>query len=921
MEIFQAIIKKDFETLEKMKQNEKFQKEKITNQEQKTPLHFAIEKENSIEMIKILIDLNAEQILMKDLEERTPLHYICSIKPNKEIIELLIEKGAKISDQDQMKKQPLHDLCLSKPRMDCIKILIEKGACINAKDKYGITPLHYALISKSNWEVIQYMLEKGADVSAQTNFQETPLHFACENGIEESVELLLQKGANPNEKSMKGNSALFFACHCLNNRTKIFELLFKYGADINLINNSERTASEELLSWKPDMDSVLIMAKHKKPSEIINVDEKNLLHIACENQVGAEIIKFFASQVDVNHIDLDKKTPLHYACANNLSEEIIYSLINSKAKINSFDSDGKTAFNYLWEISSNLDLLKFFIRKGSDLSKSESLKKSPESYWIFACQYASDLELFQLLPSLTESLMNQVLDQDLNLLGIALKTGKPLEIIKYLVGKGAKITTEIPRTNYTSIHLACKFNSSFEVLEFLLQHGSQVLSKQNSFPPLFLACSSNIGKEKIKLLIDYGADISFIRVSDETALQHACEQGADLETIKLLYSPKTINFPQHHGEGLFPLMLACINGCSSEVIQYLISQGADLNSESYYHRTIFYYVPRFRNPKECVEILFRNGAKLTADPSWGSPLHACCSSKCDLETLQLIIDKTQDINQKTTGNKTALDLAIIKGMIDNIKLLLMNNAIISENALSLFEGMRKTKEKINTILSTFYSVKEDFSNLYKNKEFSDFVIESSDGLKIPTHSLILSARLSEINSNHLYQKLNDFHEIISHFNGEAINIFVEFLYTGDGRNSEEVLSIAEKIGYNFDWVVRKSGIKGLLEDMKLLLKQEDSMDFIIQCKNQEIKCHKLILATRSDLFRGMFLNVNDSSNQVNDYTERDPETIRIFIEYLYNNKLRKKLDPKTVEELIDIDEYYQLNSPDHFKKELEKEKK
>ncbi|KAJ5075397.1 speckle-type poz protein [Anaeramoeba ignava] len=72
------------------------------------------------------------------------------------------------------------------------------------------------------------------------------------------------------------------------------------------------------------------------------------------------------------------------------------------------------------------------------------------------------------------------------------------------------------------------------------------------------------------------------------------------------------------------------------------------------------------------------------------------------------------------------------------------------------------------------------------------------------------------------------------------------------------------------------------------MKENETKDFIIISEEKEIKVHKLILFTRSELFKGMFLSVSDTSNQVHDYSRKSNESIQQLIYFLYHDKFKEK---------------------------------
>lgn len=56
------------------------------------------------------------------------------------------------------------------------------------------------------------MLKSGADVNLCNEIGHSPLFVACENGLDNTVQLLLENGANVNLSDKDGVSPLFLAC-------------------------------------------------------------------------------------------------------------------------------------------------------------------------------------------------------------------------------------------------------------------------------------------------------------------------------------------------------------------------------------------------------------------------------------------------------------------------------------------------------------------------------------------------------------------------------------------------------------------------------------------------------------------------------------------------------------------------------------
>lgn len=66
--------------------------------------------------------------------------------------------------------------------------------------KSGLTPLHVAAYMGHN-QVILFLIQRGADPNAQTVRGETPLHLATRGNQVESMSILLRNGANVDAKA------------------------------------------------------------------------------------------------------------------------------------------------------------------------------------------------------------------------------------------------------------------------------------------------------------------------------------------------------------------------------------------------------------------------------------------------------------------------------------------------------------------------------------------------------------------------------------------------------------------------------------------------------------------------------------------------------------------------------------------------
>ncbi|XP_051028232.1 ankyrin repeat domain-containing protein 31 [Acomys russatus] len=130
---------------------------------------------------------------------------------------------AGVSKRDPKGESRLH-LASRRGNLSLVKVLIESGANVNLKDNAGWTPLHEAA-SEGLSDVIIELLKAGADVNCENIDGILPLHGAVAGNHLKAAEILLEHGANPNQKDEKQRTALEEA-----DDDKMKELLKSYGA-------------------------------------------------------------------------------------------------------------------------------------------------------------------------------------------------------------------------------------------------------------------------------------------------------------------------------------------------------------------------------------------------------------------------------------------------------------------------------------------------------------------------------------------------------------------------------------------------------------------------------------------------------------------------------------------------------------------
>src|SRR5215469_3045282 len=110
-----------------------------------------------------------------------------------------------------------------------VRLLLDAGAEVNARNAFDATALIWA---GGDPEKSRLLIQRGADVHARSKTGKTPLMaIAGRPGNLDLLRLALDKGADPNERDARGNTALFFAVETGDAETS--RLLIERRADVN----------------------------------------------------------------------------------------------------------------------------------------------------------------------------------------------------------------------------------------------------------------------------------------------------------------------------------------------------------------------------------------------------------------------------------------------------------------------------------------------------------------------------------------------------------------------------------------------------------------------------------------------------------------------------------------------------------------
>ncbi|KID94585.1 ankyrin 2,3/unc44, partial [Metarhizium majus ARSEF 297] len=585
---------------------------------------------------KLPANILHEAMATGDKDGCTPLH-LAAREGYMNVVRQLIDKmisRMKTAETLVMKKSssgdtPLH-LAAEGGHAHVLKALIEgqwpqdwpygHKCTIGVTNSLGQAPIHLAVLGGDASLVAQLCLEhhkQGVPLNLLDYRRQSPLHVACNHGLADMVDILLEHGAWSGDADENGDTPLLLGCAA------------------------------------GDLQMVKRLLTHDSSLLITNFKGRSALHHAAaagEPDVVQELLRASSDANDiriyVNAKDKSGSTPLHLATvAGNV--QVIKTLLDEKADITQKDGSGRDVL-YLASRHGHANLLAFLIRLsqkgigrvdretfpfGWDVFKTaqELLSNLPhnlpvpaeadmvtrigsEEHWVEVLthlvslanqwtlsQYGiilhmaakggivsvvdqvllkgldpnyADTEKKTALMHAAESGCSQVVKRLLRVPDI--KTN--MATLPFYTQLGAKVNAADESTS-TPLHEAAKLGNA-EMCKILLKAGAKVdFETKKGETPLILAIEKN-HQEALKALLDAGADPLAETSSGTTPLHEAVH--LQREAFRpVLSKVLSLNKSAHAKDvdGTSPLLLAAVEGTQEAFMDLVNIEGADINEK------------------------------------------------------------------------------------------------------------------------------------------------------------------------------------------------------------------------------------------------------------------------------------------------------------------------------------------------------
>jgi len=162
---------------------------------------------------------SAAELEIRGQKGWTALHNAASggEKGYKEVAEALLDAGASVDALSETMLTPLHEAA-GKSLVEIVQLLVDRGANVNARDKFNNTPLRMCASNAQSFatietfkKTVEILLKAGADINAGTTINTTSLHSVVKWGNVEAVQFMLERGADANIRTSKGELPIDFS--------------------------------------------------------------------------------------------------------------------------------------------------------------------------------------------------------------------------------------------------------------------------------------------------------------------------------------------------------------------------------------------------------------------------------------------------------------------------------------------------------------------------------------------------------------------------------------------------------------------------------------------------------------------------------------------------------------------------------------
>ena len=507
---------------------------------------------------------------------------------------------------------------------------------------------------------LQKIIGQGINVNTLNNRGETPLFLACESAQAGAVKLLLEMRADPNITYADGYTSLHCAVHgrCTN---ETLQDIISHGVYVDSQNIHGETALWLACLYR-QQDCVKVLLKAGSNPNITSNERYTSLHAAVNGGYSRTIIsKIIDHGADVNVTNKKNVTPLMIACHKRITYAINI-LLNAGADPNISDAKGNTCIQNAVGKGCSKDALETIVNHRADVN---AVNKKHATALMIACASSNKDAINVLLdagadPNITDGMGNTCIQ-------IAVGNGCSKDVLETIVNHGVDVNAT-NKKNVTALMIACEKGNA-NAINVLLNAGAHPnIIDANGNTCLHYAAYGDCIKDSLQTVINHGAEVNATNAGYATAIMLACEKGNTDVINVLLNAGADPSIADADGDTW--LHQAVRGGCSKEVLETLISHGADVNAANKNNVTALKIACEKGNSDALNVLLSAGGDPNITDTGGDTCLHHAVRGDSNTVIIETLVRHGADVNATSENNATALMISCNKGTTDVIDVLL-----------------------------------------------------------------------------------------------------------------------------------------------------------------------------------------------------------------------------------------------------------
>ena len=482
------------------------------------------------------------------------------------VTSILIKYGANVAAIDWIQQTPLH-LATKSGHSTIISMLIKNGANTSAKDSKQRTPLHLAANS-GTIAIIGALVRHGTNIAAIDLNQQTPLHLAAHSGRSAAISILVKYGADITTKDADQRTPLHLAV--LSKHEEAVKVLLDLGADMLCLDVLEQPP----VNYAATFGGIGCMKAFIEAGFDINYREpyrnRTVLHDAADRD-EIDVLEYLlgqeGSEMIVNAGATDGSTALHLAVCRDSRLESIRLLLQHGADMGAMSNDGYTPV-HLAIRRRDFFCVRAFIDAGFDTNSRAGIEEKSGSTILHEAIYAVAPEGIKMMQYILDqeggkAIINAQDDNGSTPLHLAAHFGLCIYLVNRLYGENQDKVTQ-----------------GREKVRLLVQYGADLKMKDNigNTPAHVAAYRGDVGR--MQPLVDCGLDFSSRGLCNRTILHAAVYGGRKMLEYLLSQNGMQMIINAQDSEGLTPLQLATLQSFEKEeMIGLLLHHGANPEKE------------------------------------------------------------------------------------------------------------------------------------------------------------------------------------------------------------------------------------------------------------------------------------------------------------------------------------------------------